>query len=138
FNGRVAELGVTWREAALMRALARYRQQSGLDPSQEVQEEALADNPEIARLILDMFKARFDPAGGADADARRRKSEAIWSQIEVKLQDVAAIDADRALRRLALLVRATQRTNFYQRTPNGAPKPYISFKVASRELADLP
>ena len=34
FNRLVLELGVSWREAALIRALARYRQQSGLDPSQ--------------------------------------------------------------------------------------------------------
>src|SRR4030095_194212 len=42
------------------------------------------------------------------------------------------------LRRLALLVGATQRTNFYQPAEDGGPKPYISFKVASGELADLP
>jgi len=42
------------------------------------------------------------------------------------------------LRRLALLVGATQRTNFYQPGEDGGPKPYISFKVASGELADLP
>src|SRR5690606_30388969 len=41
-------------------------------------------------------------------------------------------------RRLAALVQATQRTNFYQTGEDGAPKPYISFKVASQELADLP
>src|SRR6185295_19361804 len=39
---------------------------------------------------------------------------------------------------LALLVAAIQRTNFYQRDEAGEPKPYISFKVASGELADLP
>jgi glutamate dehydrogenase len=138
FNRLVLELGVGWREAALIRALARYRQQSGLDPSQAVQEEALADNPEIARLILDLFQVRLDPARKLDNDSRKAEGEAIWKKIEAALQGVEAIDADRALRRLALLVRATQRTNFYQMGANHAPKPYISFKVASRELADLP
>ena len=42
------------------------------------------------------------------------------------------------LRRLAALVGAIQRTNYYQPGADGGPKPYISFKVASRELADLP
>ena len=32
FNRLVIELGVSWREASLVRALARYRQQTGLDP----------------------------------------------------------------------------------------------------------
>jgi glutamate dehydrogenase len=31
-----------------------------------------------------------------------------------------------------------QRTNFYQTDASGAPKPYISFKIASPALADLP
>ncbi len=62
FNRLVLELGVSWREAALVRALARYRQQSGLDPSQAVQTAALSEFPGVARLILDLFRTRFDPA----------------------------------------------------------------------------
>ncbi len=138
FNRLVLDLGVSWREAALIRTLARYRQQTGLDPSQGVQEEALADNPAITRLILDLFTAKFDPAAGAELKARQDKAEALFVQIGEALQAVASLDADRVLRRLALLVRATVRTNYYQPDAEGLPKPYISFKVASRDLADLP
>src|SRR6185312_93559 len=72
FNRLVFELGIGWREAALIRALARYRQQSGLDPSQTVQEQALADNPAIARLILDLFHTKFYPALEPDGIGRDR------------------------------------------------------------------
>jgi glutamate dehydrogenase len=138
FNRLVLELGLSWREAALLRAFARYRQQSGLDPSQGVQEQALADNPAIARLILDMFRAKFDPALGLDVALRRERSEALFNHVTDALQAVESLDADRVLRRLALAVRATVRTNYYQTGRDGAPKSYISFKIASRELADLP
>ena len=138
FNRLVLELGVGWRDAALMRALARYRQQSGLDPSSSVVEAALRDHPAIARLILDLFRIRLDPAVDASAPARAEQAEAVWARIQDTLQGVASLDADRALRRLALLVRALKRTNFHQRDAAGAPKPYISFKVASSELEDLP
>ncbi len=138
FNRLVLELGVSWREAALVRAVARYRQQSGLDPSQGVQEQALSAFPGIARLILDLFRTRFDPAIAADAEQRQAQADAIFSDIVEALQEVESLDHDRALRRLALVVRAMQRTNFYQTGPDGAPKPYISFKIASRELDDLP
>jgi glutamate dehydrogenase len=138
FNRLVFELGVGWREAALMRALARYRQQSGLDPSQGVQEQALADNPAIARLILDLFRTKFDPALAAALEARRDMAEAIFAEIESALQAVVSLDADRVLRRLALVVRAMVRTNYYQLNDQGAPKPYISFKVRSQDLLDLP
>jgi glutamate dehydrogenase len=138
FNRLVLELGVGWREAALIRALARYRQQSGLDPSQGVQERALADHPGVARLILDLFQTRFDPAIRADLATRQEQAKAVQEKIVEALQAVESLDADRVLRRLAALVGAIQRTNFYQPAADGGPKPYISFKIASRELEDLP
>ena len=138
FNRLVLELSLSWREAALIRALARYRQQSGLDPSQRVQEEALSFHPGVARLILDLFRTRFHPAVHADLAQRQAQAAAVMEEITQALQLVESLDHDRALRRLALLVQAVQRTNFYQPGADGRPKPYISFKVASDELADLP
>ncbi|TAJ71360.1 MAG: NAD-glutamate dehydrogenase [Phenylobacterium sp.] len=138
FNRLVMELSIPWRDAALVRALARYRQQSGLDPSQRVQEQALSNHPGVTRLILDLFRIKFDPAIAADLEARQAQAKAVMDEIVEALQLVESLDDDRVLRRLALLVGAVQRTNFYQRTPDGAVKPYISFKVASGSLADLP
>uniref|UniRef100_UPI0025D7420A NAD-glutamate dehydrogenase n=1 Tax=uncultured Caulobacter sp. TaxID=158749 RepID=UPI0025D7420A len=138
FNRLVLELGIGWREAALIRALAKYRQQSGLDPSQGVQEQALSDHPGVARLILDLFQTKFDPAVRADLNQRKEQAKAVEGKITEALQAVESLDADRVLRRLAALVGAIQRTNFYQPGADGGPKPYISFKIASRELEDLP
>jgi glutamate dehydrogenase len=138
FNRLVLELSVPWRDAALIRALARYRQQTGLDPVQRAQEDALANHPGVARLILDLFRTRFDPAIRADLASRQAQAEAVMARIVEALQDVESLDDDRVLRRLALLVQSAKRTNFYQLGEGGRPKPYISFKVASSELADLP
>ncbi len=138
FNRLVLELGIPWREAALVRALARYRQQSGLDPSQAVQTAALSEFPGVARLILDLFRTKFDPAIDANLKARTEQAEAVFARIVEALQGVASLDHDRVLRRLALVVQAMKRTNYYQLEEDGGPKPYISFKIASRELEDLP
>jgi len=138
FNRLVLELGVSWREAALVRALARYRAQSGLDPSQAAQAAALSANPAVARLILDLFAARLDPASRAALDARETSAARLRLEIEEALRGVESLDHDRVLRRLAALVSAITRTNYYQGDVLGRPKPYISFKVASRELLDLP
>ncbi|MBA4794101.1 MAG: NAD-glutamate dehydrogenase [Phenylobacterium sp.] len=138
FNRLVLELSVGWREAGLVRALARYRQQSGLDPSQRVQEEALTRHAGVTRLILDLFRTRFDPALRADVAAREQQGRAIMAEITEALQLVESLDDDRVLRRMALLVQAILRTNYYQAAEDGAPKAYISFKVASEDLADLP
>jgi glutamate dehydrogenase len=138
FNRLVMELGVSWREAALMRAFARYRQQTGLDPTQAIQTAALSAYPGVARLILDLFRIKFDPGVRADVAARAEQAEQVFAEIAAALQSVESLDFDRVLRRLALLVRAMTRTNYYQTGPDGAPKPYISFKIASQGLADLP
>jgi glutamate dehydrogenase len=138
FNRLVLELSIPWREAALVRALARYRQQSGLDPSPQVQQQALSEHATVTRLILDLFRQRLDPAFAGDEAARDAAAKATRAAIEDALQAVESLDDDRVLRRLAALVGAVQRTNFYQPVADGAAKPYISFKVASRELQDLP
>ena len=138
FNRLVLELGAPWREAALIRALCRYRLQSGLDPSPVLQQSALAAYPLIARRILDLFAARFDPGLDATMTSRRAQAEHLGTEIDAALRDVGGIDDDRVLRRLAALVQAITRTNYYQPDRDGNPKPYISFKIASRELVDLP
>ncbi len=138
FNRLVLELGVSWREAALVRALARYRQQSGLDPTQPVQEAALSAHPEVVRLILDLFRVRFEPLAPRQSNDRDARAAEILAVIEQALHAVESLDADRVLRRLSALVCAITRTNYYQGDAEGRPKPYISFKLASRELIDLP
>jgi glutamate dehydrogenase len=137
FNRLVLELGVGWREAALIRVLARYRQQSGLDPSQAVQEEALVLYPEAARTLLELFAAKFDPTRGGVA-AREAEVGRLNDRTSALLQGVKSLDHDRALRRMAALIGAIKRTNFFQSAADGGPKPHISIKVASRELDDLP
>lgn len=135
FNTLTAILGLPWRDVCFLRTCARYRQQTGEDPSQPVQEQALADNPELVQLILELRDARFDPDFSG---ARTAKQDEITKKILKKLDDVASLDADRVLRRIANLVAAVQRTNFYQTTENGTPKPYIALKIASSELENLP
>ncbi|MBL8551741.1 MAG: NAD-glutamate dehydrogenase [Hyphomonadaceae bacterium] len=132
FNRLILKLPAQWRDAALLRALARFRQQTGLDPSQPVQEEALAANPHIAALILELFAVRFDPANGLGQDARAAQVAEIEAKIDDALNAVASLDSDRVLRRIAKLVGAITRTNFYAR------KSCMSFKIASRTLDDLP
>src|SRR5690606_28622818 len=88
FNRLVMELGIDWREAALIRTLARYRQQTGLDPSQAVQEAALTQYPAVSRAILALFAAKFDPAKGGDAAARTGEVDRLDADIKILLQEV--------------------------------------------------
>ena len=138
FNRLVLAMPCSWREAALIRALARYRQQTGLDPSQGVQEQAFANNLKIAKLILALFKARFDPNLPESMETRRIRAGRFEFMIEAALNEVVSLDEDRALRRIAQLVTAIRRTNYYQPGADGAHKQYVSFKIDSNAVRELP
>src|SRR5262249_7314065 len=52
--------------------------------------------------------------------------------------DVVSLDDDRALRRIGHLVTAIRRTNYYQPAADGRAKAYMSFKIDSHAVAELP
>ncbi len=138
FNRLIVEIGVNWREAAFLRTCARYRQQTGLDPSQAIQEEALAAHPDIARGLLEYARIKFDPDFSGDQREREAALGEIVQTLREQLDAVASLDHDRALRRIFRLLQATLRTNFYQRDAKGQPKARIAIKVASEEIDELP
>jgi len=63
FNRLVLEAGLAWHEIAVLRAYCKYLRQTRMTFSQDYMEEALAGNPAIARRLVELFRARFDPAG---------------------------------------------------------------------------
>jgi glutamate dehydrogenase len=132
-NKLVLRAGLAWREIAVLRAYAKYLRQAGLPFSQEYMERALVAYPAIARGTVELFMARFDPAlGAADASARSAKIEAIDATLATELDGVTTLDEDRILRRFLNAVRCSLRTNYWQ------GKDWISFKIDSRAIDDLP
>lgn len=138
FNRLILPQNAHWRDIAFIRTLARYRQQTGMDPSETVQIEALCAHPNITGLLLALKTARFDPELFDSHEARRDEADKIYGQIDKALEAVASLDYDRVLRRLADLMMQVLRTNFYQMVEAGGPHDHISIKIASRELAVLP
>ncbi len=132
-NKLVLRAGLAWREIAVLRAYAKYLRQAGLPFSQDYMERALAAYPAIARGIVELFVARFDPAlGAADAPARTARMVAIDKTLAAELDSVTTLDEDRILRRFLNAVHSSLRTNYWQ------DKEWISFKVDSRAIDELP
>ena len=71
-------------------------------------------------------------------DTRVARSSKLEFMIESKLTEVVSLDEDRALRRIAQLVKAIRRTNYYQVGEDQQPKSYMSFKIDSHAVAELP
>jgi glutamate dehydrogenase len=133
----LGELG--WRQIVVLRAYAKYLRQVGTTFSQEYIERCLRLNVDIARLLVRLFEARFDPdVTVASGDGRRELTDALLEEIHSALDGVASLDHDRILRAFLTLVQATTRTNAFQREADGSPKPYLSFKLDPRAVPDLP
>ncbi|MFQ5566765.1 MAG: NAD-glutamate dehydrogenase domain-containing protein, partial [Paracoccaceae bacterium] len=137
-NRLVLLAGLDVRETVLLRAYSRFLRQARIPYSIAYMEDALADNPEIARSLVALFHALFDPAAGGDADAREAEAKRISGEIEAALEAVASLDVDRILRRFRNAIEATLRTNRYQPGADGEPKAYLSFKFDCARLDDLP
>ncbi|RNL63076.1 NAD-glutamate dehydrogenase [Nocardioides marmoriginsengisoli] len=131
FNALVLSVGITWRQAVVLRAYARHMQQGNSPFAQATIEEALRVNVDITRLLVQLFEARFSPDGTtACAEFEER--------IVAALEDVSSLDHDRILRSYLTWITATLRTNFFQTDAGGLPHPYLSLKLDPGAIPDLP
>ncbi|MEX0922241.1 MAG: NAD-glutamate dehydrogenase [Rhodovibrionaceae bacterium] len=135
FNGLVLSAGLTAREIKVLRAYCKYLRQAQIPFSQSYMEETLGRNPRLATLLAELFMARFDPARRKGAD---KAEEKLVAEIRELLEQVSNLDEDRIIRRYLNMIRSTLRTNFFQTAEDGGPKSYISFKLDSQALLELP
>ncbi|MYE03238.1 MAG: NAD-glutamate dehydrogenase [Alphaproteobacteria bacterium] len=145
FNRLVLRAGIGWREIVVLRAYCKYLRQAGTAFSEAYIQDALAANPGIVRMLVELFGVRLDPAwrdGLPEAQeegvARLDASLAVMARIEAALEEVANLDEDRILRSYLGVIGATLRTNFFQAGADGGPKPYLSFKLDPHRIPELP
>ena len=112
FNALVVRAGLTWQQASVLRAYSKYLRQAGTTFSQGYIEQTLSQHTGIARLLIELFESRFDPA---IAEHESEKAQAdIRAAIDDELAQVSSLDQDRILRSLLGLISASLRTNYYQ------------------------
>ncbi len=142
FNALVLAAGLTWRQAVVLRAYAKYMRQGGTPFAQDSIEDALRGNVDITRLLVKLFETRFNPGRNGDLAADNESRVASTAEIEDRitsaLDDVASLDHDRILRSYLAVMKATLRTNYYQQAGDGGPKSYLSLKLEPSAIPDLP
>jgi glutamate dehydrogenase len=156
-NSLVLTAGLRWREVDVLRTYANYVFQIGAVPSRLSITRALTRNPDVARLLFELFRVRFDPElqergkrkeereerrPRTHAPTREEAMDALRGALGGAMQGVAALADDRALRRLWAVLDATVRTNFYRHggiepTFVSGGVPYISIKIRSADIEEL-
>ncbi|ANY07677.1 NAD-glutamate dehydrogenase domain-containing protein [Pseudonocardia sp. HH130630-07] len=128
FNRLVGTAGLDWRQALLLRTLARYLQQIGHPHGPDRVADTLCAHPVIAARLVGLFEARFD----ADDERRAAGVERIRRELGIRLDRVTARDADRVLRSLQELVLGVVRTNHHT-----APRD-LALKLDPARLSEVP
>jgi len=124
-NRLVLTAGLRPGEIVVLRAYARYLNQTGSALSLSYVEQALAANPGVAALLVRLFFSRFNPNG-------KRDEGGLTAKIEAALDEVENLDEDRILRSFLAVVQATTRTNYF------LERPYLSFKLDPKRVPGLP
>jgi glutamate dehydrogenase len=138
FNALVLRAGLTWWQANILRAYAKYLRQGGTTFSQGYMEQALAEHPEVARQLVELFESRFDPERAGTAQVVDDDGTTFLEAIEAELAEVASLDQDRILRSLLRLINATLRTNAYRTDGGGTRRQAVAIKLDPRLLSELP
>ena len=122
-------------EVLLLRTYAKYLKQTGFTFSQQYIEQTLAKHAVVTQQLVQLFHARFDPNYQGE---RINDERSAIDAINAALDEVSNADEDRILRRFLATMRATVRTNHYQLDIHGARKSYLSFKIDSAKVPELP
>ncbi len=136
FNQLILAAGLDWRQTALIRCYAKYLTQLGIPFSQAYMENVLAAYAGLAKNLVTQFELQFNPS--IRKTKRQRDLRAITRSISRGIAGAGTLDEDRILSAFSGAVGATLRTNYYQSDDAGDMKTYISIKLDSEQLPEVP
>jgi len=134
FNRLVIAARLPAEEIVILRAYAKYMRQIGFPMSQRFIQATLADNPGVARMLIELFKLRFHPAVSSDDEAEAELTKAI----RAALDQAPNLNEDRVLRQYLALIQATTRTNFWRTDTAGRRRSFLSFKFDPAKIPGVP
>jgi glutamate dehydrogenase len=134
FNSLVLSADLGWADVAVVRAYCKYLRQAGIPFSQAYMQRALAAEPALARLLVELFRTLLDPHETADRESR---ADGVRALLSAGLDRVASADDDRIIRRFWNAIEATLRTNAFRPSPHGRVRSDLAIKLDSTRLDDL-
>lgn len=135
FNRLVISAYLNWRQIAMLRSYARYMRQIRVSNSQRFIANTVVANTHISKLLIQLFESRFNPKHQA---SNASKTEEIETEFLAELDNVHNLSEDKILRLYLDLIKATMRTNFYQKDANKQDRHDIAFKFHPRLIPNVP
>lgn len=135
FNELVLRAGLNWQQVVVLRGYAKYLRQARFPYSENHIASVLNNYPRIARALVALFEALFDPA----RTHRNRDAQAAAAEVAAGIDAVVSLDTDRVLRAFASLIQATLRTNYFVTRPESArARNVLALKLDAGLIDELP
>ena len=138
FNKLVLSAKLNWHEVNVLRAYAGYMHQTLFTFTEHYIANALVNQRDIARILIDFFKIKFDPLSELTSEQRAEEVIQQRNLIINSLNNVSNLNEDRILRRFLALLDGSLRTNFFQKNDDGSVKDYLSIKLSPRSIPEIP
>jgi glutamate dehydrogenase len=138
FNKLVLSAELSWREVFVLRAYASYMRQTLFNSNDNYIANALVNHRLITRQLITFFKQKFNPDLPGDSSSRLLPLSKLREEIMANLDAVENLNEDRILRRFLLLMEASLRTNYFQKSSEDSEKDYLSIKLSPRTIPDIP
>lgn len=135
-NRLVLSAGLDWREVTILRAYTHYLRQASFPFSRSYIERVLNTHHDLSQKLCALFKTMHAP--DQNQEDARTKSGGLLVEIDHMLDAVQKLDEDRVLRAFADLIKNTLRTNFFQHNDDNSPKEYLTIKLDSSKISELP
>jgi glutamate dehydrogenase len=136
FNRLVISAYLNWRQIALLRSYARYMRQIRVSNSQRFVANTLVSNTHLTNLLIQLFESRFNPE--LKMGSIVKSCEEIDVSFLAALDDVHNLSEDKILRLYLDLIKATMRTNYFQKKEDGEYRFDIAFKFHPRLIPNVP
>ncbi len=130
-NGLILAAGLSWRDVEVLRTQRNHLLQVRSAWNADTLNGVLVRNSAAAGALLRAFAARFDPSLAGDRAAAVAEADAGFAHA---LEAVRSLAEDEVLRAFDNLLKATLRTNAYQRPE----RPVFSIKVDSQKVEGMP
>ncbi|MEX0754935.1 MAG: NAD-glutamate dehydrogenase [Actinomycetota bacterium] len=116
-------------QVGVLRAYRTFQLRVGWSFTPSFVNDTLVRYPHMARKLVRLFEARFDP----DRPAGDDEAEQTASELRADLDQVTSLDEDRILRGTLGAILATTRTNAYR-----SDRQSLALKLRSAEVPEMP
>ncbi len=131
-NSLYLEAGLSLRAVNVLRTYCRLLWQVKRFASRFSIYRSLAKQPNLAAMLWQIFKVKFDPTLNLKIEERRSQLETLSAELVTGLREITDVNSDRIFRSLLSLLTHTVRTNVYRNWST------IALKINSQQVDIMP